>query len=101
MNLDSNVDLKLISEMCADFSGADIKSVVCDALVKGFHRAHSELTLSDDNLEFKSLKNEGTNILSQDKLRISIKICENDLVSSINAIKKTINKNERIKLKKL
>ena len=100
MNLDSNIDIGVISEMCTDFSGADIKSVVCDALVKAFHRAHNDLS-TEDNSEFKSFKHEDNKNILQEKLRSSIKIEENDLISGINTIKQTINKNERLKLKRL
>ena len=41
MNLESDVDLELISRMSEDMSGADIKSVVCDSFLKAFHRLHS------------------------------------------------------------
>ena len=101
MNLDSSIDMGVISEMCADFSGADIKSVVCDALVKAFHRAHNDLSTTAPNTEFKSFKQDESQIVSQNELRSSIKIGENDLISSINAIKQTINKNDRLRLKRL
>ena len=100
MNLDANIDIESLSESCVGFSGADIKSVICDALVKAFHRTKSILNLNDDN-KFKSFTSETRKNVSQEKLRSSIRIEENDLISSIHAIKQTINQNERQKLKRL
>jgi SpoVK/Ycf46/Vps4 family AAA+-type ATPase len=100
MNLDPNIDLETISDMCSNFTGADVKSVVCDALVKAFHRAHSSLNL-EKSLEFDRFKSENEKTVSQEELRSSIRINSNDLISSINTIKQTININERIRLKNM
>lgn len=85
--LAGDVDLEeLCEEWCKEedyLTGADIKSVACDALVKAFHRAHNEL---DDSLD-------------QSEIRSSIEICRADLVSSLESVKKTISKKEREQLK--
>jgi ATP-dependent 26S proteasome regulatory subunit len=97
LQLESNVDLNKIAEMCDEFTGADIKSVVCDALIKAFHRAHDELTSKADALvDFASNK-----ILKQESIKSLIKVNNEDFVSSITAIKTTIDKGERFKLKNL
>jgi SpoVK/Ycf46/Vps4 family AAA+-type ATPase len=68
-------------------SGADIKSIVCDSFLKAFHRLHSTSTTHD--------------LQEETILRSSIRINQSDFISSIEAIQQTINKNERIKLKKM
>lgn len=92
MNIESDVDFDELSRLCEDLSGADIKSIVCDAFLKAFHRTH-------DNLVVPSK----TSITETDTvvLRKSIKINRLDFVSSIDLVKQAINKNERIKLKKM
>lgn len=86
LNLDENVVLEELAEMCEGLTGADLKSVVCDALIKAFHKAHKNL--------------DGEDIL-ESSLIASIKLEKDHLISSIQTIKQTINKNERIKLKKM
>jgi SpoVK/Ycf46/Vps4 family AAA+-type ATPase len=104
MNLNSDVDLNEISEFCVGLSGADIKSIVCDSLVKAFHRAHKNLkgqNEDESNFEVKLGSNvEDLNSI-QEKLQSSIKIERNDLTTSIDTFKKTINKSEREDLKEM
>lgn len=85
--------------MCKDFSGADLKSIVCDALVKGFHRAHDSLA-NEKGLDLKIGSSQQTEI-SQDMLQSRIKISMHDMTSSVETIKKTINMNERMRMKTL
>lgn len=87
MNLDDDVNFEELSQCCVDLSGADIKSIVCDAFLKAFHRTKSTLFLENNK--------------DSDNLRNSIKICNLDFVLSYESIKQTINKNERFKLKKM
>lgn len=91
MSLESDVDFEVLSRLCQDMSGADIKSIVCDSFLKAFHRLHTSasLLLVDDENKIK------------EKLRSSIKIAQLDFISSIESIQQTINKNERTKLKKM
>lgn len=84
MSLGEDVDLDELSKLCEGFTGADLKSVVCDAMIKAFHRAHKTL--------------QGDEKVSQEKLKSLIRIESLDLKTSIEAIKQTINKNERFKL---
>jgi SpoVK/Ycf46/Vps4 family AAA+-type ATPase len=100
MNLDENINLDDVSSMCIGFTGADVKSAVCDALVKAFHRAHNSLSMND-GLEIDTLKSEENASISQEKLRNSIRIEEKDLISSINTIKQSINQSERTRLKNM
>ena len=86
MSLESDVDFNPIIGLCQDLSGADIKSIVCDSFLKAFHRLHST---SD------------THNLKEETLRSSIRIKQSDFISSIEVIQQTINKSERIKLKKM
>jgi SpoVK/Ycf46/Vps4 family AAA+-type ATPase len=96
LQVENDVDLNKIAEMCDEFTGADIKSVVCDALIKAFHRAHSNLTSKvDASIEYLSKKK----AFKQDTVRDSIKVNNEDFVSSIKAIRATIDKSERFKLK--
>ena len=110
INLSADIDSGVIAEMCSELTGADVKSIVCDALVKAFHRAHNEITKSDlpqiDNDNgFKlnlNVKNDYEDVLAmQQKLQSSIVIEKHDLLSSVESVKKTINKNEREKLKRM
>ena len=73
--------------MCTNFTGADLKSVACDALVNAFHRAHNSINSEDQN--------------DQELIKSLIIINKEDLVSSIESIKKSINTNERETLKRL
>ena len=98
--MDSDIDLDELSKMCKDFSGADIKSIVCDALVKAFHRAHDSLT-NEKGLDLKMTSSPHQNEVSQDKLQSCIKISMQDMVTSVETIKKTINMNERMRMKTL
>ena len=98
MNLDENIDLDDVSSMCLGFTGADVKSAVCDALVIAFH--HNSLSMSD-GLEVDTLKSEENPSHSQEKLRNSIRIEAKDLISSINTIQQSINQSERIRLKNM
>ena len=89
MNLDDDVDLDELAKLCDEFTGADVKSIVCDALLKAFHRVHQTISESES---FSSPHKE-------DDLRNSIKISREDFVASIETINKTINHKERLKLK--
>jgi SpoVK/Ycf46/Vps4 family AAA+-type ATPase len=73
--------------MCSGFTGADCKSVACDALINAFHRVQN------------SIKDENQN--DQELIKSLIEIKKKDLVTSIESIKKNINKNEREALNRL
>lgn len=95
LNFDrEKISIDELSDMCEGLSGADVKSIVGDALVKAFHRAtkgdHSFLLESRRDLQTSDKENE-----------LIEKICveKDDLLASINSIKQTINFNERHKLK--
>ena len=79
IKLCNDVDLKELCIHCELFTGADIKSVVCDALIKAFHKAQKQS--------------------SEEDILKSIRLDKNDFISSLNSIKNTINLNERKKLK--
>jgi SpoVK/Ycf46/Vps4 family AAA+-type ATPase len=85
--------------MCKDFSGADLKSIVCDALVKAFHRSHDNLA-KEKGLDLK-IGSSQQNEISQDMIQSCIKISMQDLTTSVETIKKTINMNERMRMKTL
>ena len=89
MNLDCDVDLDELAKLCDEFTGADVKSIVCDALLKAFHRVHQTMAESDSH----------SSLHKEDDLRNSIRISKDDFVSSIATINKTINHKERQKLK--
>jgi len=84
MNLEEDYFDKL-SSLCVDLmlSGADIKSIVCDAYLKAFHRV--TLPINNNNND-------------DENLRSLIKVKYSDFETSINEMKRTINRNERIKL---
>lgn len=88
------VDLNELAGMCVNFSGADVKSVICDALVKAFHRANKHLKQTDDVLKLSQTAS------AAESLSGLIKIEKEDLISSIESIKQTINQNERVRMKK-
>ena len=93
----SDVDLKALSEDCAEsfFTGADIKSLMCDALVKAFHRVINEST------DLRSADKRDIDQAKQKDLKNSVKISMNDLQDALAEIKKTVNKKERAQLKKM
>ena len=92
MNLESGVNFDELSKLSEDLSGADIKSIVCDAFLKAFHRTQDSLVITTK-----------VSLVEKDtfNLRNSIKINQTDFISSIESVKLTINKNERIKLKRM
>ena len=92
MKLGNDVNLGELSVLCDNFTGADIKSVVCDALLKGFHRVNDKL---DKNPKKKKNDND------DDLVRGSIEIERRDFLSSIESIKQSINTSERLKFKKM
>lgn len=95
MNLEEDIDLRVLSGLCDDFTGADIKSVVCDAFLKAFHR------FNDIN-PLKKEKNIKEKVMDIDQnLRSKIIINLSDMNESIETIRKSINKNERNRFKKL
>lgn len=79
IKLSSDVDFKELCICCELFTGADIKSIVCDALIKAFHKVEKQY--------------------SQENILESIRLDKDDFISSLNSIKNTINLNERKKLK--
>lgn len=81
IKLSSDIDFKDLSILCPYFTGADIKSVVCDAMIKAFHKTDKQS--------------------SQSNIFDSIIIEKNDLLSSLNSIRNSINLNERKKLKNM
>jgi SpoVK/Ycf46/Vps4 family AAA+-type ATPase len=101
--LSENVNIEVLADMCVDLTGADVKSVVCDALVRAFHRAHKSLaseSVQDDPFDMKiSASNDSEAV--QMRLQESIVIDHVDLVTSIETVRKTINKTERLSLKRM
>ena len=83
----NNVDFSELSEMCVGFTGADVKSVACDALLKSFHRVKVELDPVGKGNEAD--------------LRSKLFIEREDFVTSIEEIKQTIDSNERNKLTRM
>jgi len=88
------IDVDELSELCEGLSGADVKSIVGDALVKAFHRVTKE-----DNSFFLATGHVHDNSKQSNDFINSIKVEKDDLLTSINSIKQTINFNERKKLK--
>lgn len=88
------ISIDELSDMCEGLSGADVKSIVGDALVKAFHRA----TKGDHSFLLESRRDLSTQTSDNDLME---KICveKDDLLVSIDSIKQTINLNERHKLK--
>jgi SpoVK/Ycf46/Vps4 family AAA+-type ATPase len=99
--MSEDVNLDEISKLCNHFTGADIKSLVCDAMIKAFHRVYdinNENELFEDNLNkyFDNKKNKNENDIIS-----NIMISNVDFLSSIKTIQKSINKTERQNLNKL
>ena len=89
-----NIDLDELVDLCEGLSGADIKAIVGDALVKAFHR------ITKDNDDFLLTSSCETNRHKQTEELISqVKIEKNDLLTSIASLKQAVNFNERKKLK--
>ena len=95
MNEDVNLDE--ISKLCDHFTGADIKSLVCDAMIKAFHRVYDKNDENEENLNkyFDNKKNKNEN-----EMISNIIISNVDILSSIKTILKSINKAERQNLNK-
>jgi SpoVK/Ycf46/Vps4 family AAA+-type ATPase len=96
-----NIDFEELSRLCVNFSGADIKSVVCDALVKAFHRVTAATNNATDSMCFAQQFDNGDLIVENlsENLISLIRIEKNDLMSSIESIKQTINEKERNKMR--
>jgi peroxin-1 len=90
INRDDQINLREIAELSTDFSGADIKSVVCDAVLRAFHR------IKDVSAESIQTLNQN---LDSESIRESIKIEAQDLIQSIQSIRKSISALDRAKLK--
>lgn len=89
-----NIDLDELVDLCEGLSGADIKAIVGDALVKAFHR------ITKDNDDFLLTSSCEANRHKQTEELISqVKIEKNDLLTSIASLKQSVNFNERKKLK--
>jgi SpoVK/Ycf46/Vps4 family AAA+-type ATPase len=84
------IDLTELCKQCVNFSGADVKSVMCDALVKAFHRIKGNLQLEPE----ESLK-----IESHEDLVELIRIENYDLISSVESIRESINASERARMR--
>ena len=82
---------------CNSFTGADVKSVVCDALIKAFHRTQDASTLPTN--EFHEMRLDDK--LDNENLVANIVINRADFLSSVQNIEKTINRNERNKLNRM
>jgi SpoVK/Ycf46/Vps4 family AAA+-type ATPase len=105
--LADDVSVEELAELCDDLTGADVKSIVCDALVKAFHRAHKTLANCDDcgeeefSLRMNSAKSSVENEAMQVELQAAIEIKREDLATSVEAVKKTVNGVERQALKRM
>ena len=96
LNYDSEkISIEELSEMCEGLTGADIKSIVGDAQVKAFHR----VTKSDNSFIFEGAARSWEEKKQTDDLVNLIKVEKEDLLTSIKAIRQTINFSERNKLK--
>lgn len=92
MNLAADVDLDTLSSLCCDFTGADIKSVVCDAMLKAFHRLHPTTNgLIGSNLEAPE----------DEDHRLKIQIEMDDLLSCAESVRESMNRGERQKLRRM
>ena len=96
--MSEDVNLDEISKLCNHFTGADIKSLVCDAMIKAFHRVYDKNDENEENLNkyFDNKKNKNENDIIS-----NIMISNVDFLSSIKTIQKSINKTERQNLNKL
>jgi SpoVK/Ycf46/Vps4 family AAA+-type ATPase len=94
---EENLNIDLIAEMCDGFTGADIKSLVCDSLIKAFHRTQE--TNQAMSCDFNEMK---LNDRSQDvSLTLDIVISRADFQSGVENIERTINRSERNELTKM
>ena len=91
-----NVNFDEIAKLCDNFTGADIKSVVCDAMIKAFHRIYDENDLDCSFSDYFQNNNE-----KNDDLISNVVISNSDFLSSIKTIQKSINNDERRNLNKL
>lgn len=80
--------------MCEGLSGADVKSIVGDALVKAFHRA----TKGDNSFLLTENQSSEERPKYEDLIE---RICveKDDLLASITSIRQSTNFNERKKIK--
>jgi peroxin-1 len=105
LNFNEDVDFDVLCQYCEDFTGADIKAVVCDALLKAFHRMNKvknvkALSAEDENEMLRQSCSMDFDC-NEDELKKLIRIQQEDFLLSINSIKESINQNERQKLKRM
>ena len=91
---DDGMSMKDISAMCVGFSGAEIKSACCDALIAAFHRAHGNL---DKQMTSSKKNTDQQTIDHQDAIYSAMRVERHDLVASIQAVQATFNKTERFR----
>ena len=98
--MSEDVNLDEISKLCDHFTGADIKSLVCDAMIKAFHHVYDK---NDENQFEENLSKYFDTKMSNNENDIISNILINnlDLLSSIKTIQKSINKTERQNLNKM
>ena len=98
--MSEDVNLDEISKLCDNFSGAGIKSLVCDGMIKAFHHYHDKIDENqfEGNLNkyFDDKKNKNENDIIS-----NITITNLDFLSTIKTIQKSINKTERRNLNTL
>lgn len=95
VKLEKTVDLSMLVKDCTYFTGADIKSLICDALLKAFHRLYDKFELNEEDFSVEQFNFDKE---SRKDIVDKITITHEDLLTSIKTIKKTININERIRL---
>lgn len=91
MNLAADVDLDTLSSVCCDFTGADIKSVVCDAMLKAFHRLYPT-----DGLMANTSK-----APEEEDHRLRIQIEMGDLLTCAESVRASMSRGERQKLHRM
>lgn len=106
VKLDTSVNFIELANLCENFTGADIKALVCDALIRAFHRIYEKNNDFDDQLDVKwsqfyTINKSNDNIKSQEDLLSNIYISQDDFLTSLNTIEKSINKSERLRLNKM
>ncbi len=82
ISLSEEINVEEVSGMCEGFTGADVKAVVCDAVLKAFHRVRS-------------------NSLGGEVKKSEIEVRIDDLVDGVQGVQKSINMEERRKLKRM
>ncbi len=95
VRVSEDVNLDKIADKCDCFTGADIKSLVCDALIRAFHRTQNKTTNEFIEIKLDDKLDSQTDLIS------NIIINTTDFLASVETIQKSFNRYERIKLNKM